>query len=218
VKNSGQRTPVAASSCRSTDHDRKLATHSKMVDPALQRLAEMKPPAKIDGLLQLKKDLSECFTLEEQKDVWASEAGQKIGQAFHRCEGHSRQWLDAQQKLMAFVATKGDEHQKTNSQEILALKREAVLKKFKYVDCLAYMTCPRRWSQYTSCWVQTVGNLSPKQLRTYKEQGALELICRAPRDSLERGIGELVSSAVQAGDSSAIEEDLIPLPLLDSEE
>jgi len=161
----------------------------------------MKPPAKIDGLLQFKKDITEQFTPEEQAAVWRSEAGQLVRNAFFRCEGHSKQWTDARQKLKEFVESGGD----PKSQQVLKMRRETILKKLKYVDCLAYMMDKKQWNQYTMCWVQTVGNLSENDLRNYKEQGALEMICRAQRDSLEREIGSSVSRAVQAGDSVALQ-------------
>ena len=185
------------------------------MDPALRRVAELKPPAG-GGLLQFEKDAFEYYTLEEQKALWRSAAGQQIGHALHRCEGHSKQWLDARRKFeqQAKLAKNNANVQET---EFRALKRDAVMKKLKYVDCLAYMVCPKEWNVYTRCWVQTVGNMSQNELSSYKEQGALGLICRAPKDSLERCVGELVSGAVQAGDSLAIEEDLVPIPL-DNEE
>lgn len=169
----------------------------------------MKPPAKIDGLLQFKKDLPGQFTLEEQAAIWRSEAGQLVRNALFRCEGHSKQWMDARQKLKELVESGGD----PKSQQVLKMRRETILKKLKYVDCLAYMMSKQQWNQYTMCWVQTVGNLSPNELRNYKEQGALEMICRTQRDSLEREVGSLVSRAVEAGDSVALQAEVDFLPL-----
>lgn len=175
------------------------------MDPALRRVAEMKPPAKIDGLLQFKKDIKEFYTAEEQKLVWSSEAGRKLGNAFYRCEGHSKQWMETRKNLKKLLSkTNASERE---SQEIQSMKREVIMKKLKYVDCLAYMVDPKGWNRYTQCWVQVVGSLDPKDLKSYNEHGALDLFCSTQRDSLQREIGALVSKAVQAGDSFAVEED-----------
>jgi len=176
------------------------------MDPALRRVADMKPPAKIDGLLQFKKDVTKYFTLEEHAALWASSAGQVIQEALHRCEGHSRQWIDARQNFNELVDSIPVEERQARSQEMLGLRRDLIMKKMKYVDCLAYMTSKQKWSQYTTCWVQTVGNMTQTDFRRYKEQGGMEMICHTQRDALERDVGEMVSSAVQAGDSVAVEE------------
>lgn len=179
------------------------------MDPSLRRVAEMKPPAKIDGLLQFRKDVAEHFTSEERAAIWKSESGTVVRNAFFRCEGHNKQYIDTRQKLQGIVESGID----PSSDEATNLKRETILKKLKFVDCLAFMMNKHHWNQYTMCWVQTVGSLSQKELRRYQEQGSLEIICRAQRETLEREIGHVVSRSVHAGDSVAleIERNLLPL-------
>jgi hypothetical protein len=155
----------------------------------------MKSPAKVDGLLQFVNDLPDYFSPEEQSAISATEAGQKIAQSIIRCEGHSKQLVEARAKLQQIATKKSTPTKK----ELSDLKREVFMKKVKYVDCLAYMTCPERWKRYTGCWEGAVGRLSSAELQTWREQGALELLCRSEREALERGVGDLVASAVQAG-------------------
>ena len=179
------------------------------MDPALRHVAEMKPPAKIDGLLQFRKYATEHFTSEEQAAIWRSASGKLVRNAFYRCEGHNKQFVDTRQKLQGAVESGAN----PSSEEATKLRREAILKKLKFVDCLAFMMNKQHWNQYTMCWVQTVGNMSQNELKTYQEQGSLGIVCRAQRETLEREIGNSVSSAVYAGDSIAleIENNLLPL-------
>jgi hypothetical protein len=71
------------------------------------------------------------------------------------------------------------------------------------MDCLAYMTCPERWKQYKNCWDENVGSLTQDELQTWHDQGVLDLVCGRERAGLERGVGGIVSSAVQAGASAS---------------
>ena len=165
----------------------------------LVQAAQMKPPAKIDGLLQFVKDVPGPFSVEEQRAISASAAGQMLAQSIMRCEGLSKKLTDTRAKLQQMAASENA----PTKREIAELKRDAFMKKVKYVDCLAYMTCPERWKRYAGCWERSVGRLSPAELQSLRQQGALDLVCLSERESLERGVGDLVSSAVQAGDCSS---------------
>lgn len=180
------------------------------MDPAIRRVAEMKPPANIDGLLQFRKDVTEDFTVDEQAAVWRSESGQRVRNAFDRCEGHNQQWMSTRHKLNEIVKSGRD----PSSQDLVKARRDTILKKLKYVDCLAFMLDKQYWNQYTMCWVQTVGNMPQNDLKSYKEEGTLDAICRAQRASLEGEMGKVVSRAVQAGDSVALEIERNSRPLL----
>jgi hypothetical protein len=173
---------------------------------SFRQTAPMKPPAKVDGFLQFVKDAPGHFSLDEQRAFSTSEAGIVLAQSIVRCEGYSKQLKDVRKKLV--LAASEDTHTK---KEITEQKRNAFIAKVKYVECLAYMTCPERWKQYTRCWQDTVGNLSPAEIQSWREHGALEVVCRTERESLERGVGDVVSSAVQAADSSPrVYDDLFP--------
>lgn len=174
--------------------------------PEFLHSAQMKPPPKVDGLLYFVNDLPVRFSREERKVMSKSEAGRVLAQSIIRCEGLSKQMKDARKKLLEITR---DETTHTKK-EITHLKRNAIMEKVKYIECLAYITCPERWKQYSICWHETVGRLSPTELLTLREQGALELACQAERKSLESDVGNLVSSAVLAGDLSRIEVDLFP--------
>lgn len=172
-----------------------------------QALGQMKPPANVDGLLQFVRDVPGYFSVEEQREIAASVEGQILAQSIVRCGGLSKNLADARAKLQQLAA---NENAPTR-EEIAQLKRDVFMKKVKYIDCLAYMTCPERWKRYAGCWEKSVGRLSPSELQSWRQQGALELVCRSERESLERCVGDLVSSAIQAGDcSSPVDYGLFP--------
>jgi hypothetical protein len=162
----------------------------------------MKPVAKIDGLLQFIKDVPSRMSLEEQRAMSASQAGRVLAGAVVRCERHSKEMREARAKLQQ----SSSESYSPTAKEISALKRDAFLKRRKYVDCLAYMTCPERWNQYKNCWDEIVGSLTLDKLQTWHDQGVLDVVCGPERAALERGVGRVVSSAVQAGASASYEQ------------
>lgn len=154
----------------------------------------MSPPAKVDGFIQFVNDVPDHFGLDEQRAISTSDAGKVLAMALVRCDSHARQFKDARAKLQALAASEATDN------ESLELRRDVFLAKAKYVDCLTCIACPELWKQYKRCWEGTVGRLSPAELERVREEGKLELLCLAERRSLERGVGDLVSSAVVAGD------------------
>jgi hypothetical protein len=159
----------------------------------------MKPVAKIDGLLQFMKDVPSRMSLEEQRAMSASQAGRVLMGAVVRCERHSKEMREARAKLQQ----SSSESSAPTSTKISSLKRAAFLTRRKYMDCLSYMTCPERWKQYKNCWDENVGSLTLDELQIWHDQGVLDLVCGQERAALERGVGGIVSSAVQAAASAS---------------
>lgn len=161
----------------------------------MSRSSRGKPPAKMDGLVQFINDFSIVFTEDEQRTVLASDAGQALGRAVTRCESHSKMLREARAKLR-------DAERETDPSPMGTdeLKRAIYRSSDVYADCLAYMVCPDRWKCYKSCWDVNVGQLTSAEVQSWQQQGALEIVCRSERESLERGIGAAVSLAVKAGD------------------
>jgi hypothetical protein len=173
----------------------------------------MKPPANVSGLVYFIKDVSTCFSVEEQSSIAKSAPGNKLKQSFDRCVGHSKQLNDARAQLkrklreMSGTTPTNTTILEANTddswkEEINTMKRKIQVEEMKYIDCLTYMTCPDQWKQYTKCWDNSMRALTPDELQDYKNDGTINLICRSERVSIERCVGSLVSNAIMAGDVS----------------
>lgn len=151
---------------------------------AFAQLLQRKPPAKLDGLLNLVTDLKKgSYSKEEQKVMAESIPGRTLAVALRKCEGL---------KQKAREASTLEDREKA--------RRLAKESSIKYLDCLAYATCQDRWKQYTQCWTSLSG-LSSEQLR-YLQRVGLGVACVQERHALERCVGGLVSETVRSSDET----------------
>jgi len=182
---------------------------------AFLHLVSRKPPARIEGLLQLARDTQlGRYSAEEMERMTSqenSDAGRRLSTALARCEG-MKQKMQREQRLLKAAMEQASNPQQPQQQQHQQQARKAQIVKMKdatiqYVDCLSYMSCPERWKQYTQCWTD-LSSLPLPQLReisnSVRQQGVgFEIFCHKERHALERCVGNLVSEAVRSADTPA---------------
>jgi hypothetical protein len=157
------------------------------------QISKIKPPASVAGLLKFMVDGSKHFTKEEQLLISQSEAGHCMATAIAKCRGVRGEMVKARSELSA----------SHGSDETLRIRHQ--MQAIKYSECLGFHTCTERWKQYTACW-SSLARVPLEDLKEINEQGALPLLCQSERQSLERCVGNLVSSAARAGAADEMNE------------
>jgi hypothetical protein len=157
----------------------------------------MRRVANVNGVLHYQEERKlRAITPSEKEGIAAeSESGRILMRSMDKCSDLMKNIEDAQQKLQ-LSQTKND------SKLAKQLRLETEFRKQVYADCLAKVTCPELWNRYNYCWSNAVGLLSADQLRSWHQQGLLDIVCLKERHALEREIGSLVSNSMQAADFS----------------
>lgn len=163
----------------------------------------MRRVANVNGLLHYQEERNLRKATEEEKLAVAaeSEAGRILIRSFNKCESLMKKIEEVQQKLQLSQTTKND------SKLTKQLRLEVEFRKQAYGDCLARIACPELWNRYNYCWSNAVGMLPADQLKSWHQQGLLDIVCLKERIALESEIGSLVSSSMQAADFSKLQQD-----------
>jgi hypothetical protein len=151
-----------------------------------RKLLAMKPPANVDGIVNLIEDGPEIFSVAEQSVLSHTAIGHHIGNAIVVCDSlEQRKRKALKQQGISYVA---DDRQQA--------KQDTVM----YKECLARAVCHERWKQYTYCWESTVNRMSYNSVSALHMDERLLSLCLTERNALERCVGSIVSNVVRTSE------------------